>query len=83
MTTNNLNWYETEHAKHFELKLKGKLGVGCPSDNDIRILNRIVKITVKNLAYETDPRHVQLIVESLQLQDSKEVSSPRMKNPDS
>ena len=79
----NLNWYEAELAKHFELKLRGRLGVGCPGDNEIRILNRIVRITDKGLEYEADPRHVELIVESLQLQDSKPVSSPGVKNPDS
>ena len=53
------------------------------SDNEIRNLNQIVRIIDRGLENEADPRHVELIVESLQLQDSKEVSSPGVKNPDS
>ena len=79
----NLNWYEAELAKHFELKLRGRLGVACSGDNEIRILNRIVRIIDRGLEYEADARHVELIVESLQLQDSKPVTSPGVKNPDS
>ena len=79
----NINWYEAELAKHFELKLRGRLGCDCPGDNEIRILNRIIRITDRGLEYETDPRYVEVIVESVQLQDSKPVTSPGVKNPDS
>ena len=41
----NIVWYEAELAKHFELKLRGRLGLGCTGDNEIRILNSIVRVT--------------------------------------
>ena len=70
---------ELDHYR-YNVFLSGDEDVG---DNEIRILNRIVRITDRGLEYEADPRHVELIVESLQLQDSKPVTSPGVKNPDS
>ena len=62
----NLSWYEETLGKRFELKIRGRIGVGCPGDNEIRILNRIVRITDVGLEYEADPRHVDLTTESLE-----------------
>ena len=45
----NIDVYETELAKHFQLKLRGRLGVGCSGDIKIRILNRIVRVTERGL----------------------------------
>jgi hypothetical protein len=76
----NLDWLEKELATFFELKIRGRLGVGCPGDNEIRILNRLVRVTSEGLEYEADPRHVDLIVESLELADSRPVVTPGVKN---
>ena len=76
-----IDWYEAELAKHFELKLRGRPGVGCTGDNKIRILNRIVRVTDRGLAYEADPRHVDLIAESLKITNAKSAASPGIKNP--
>ena len=51
-------------------------------DNEIRILNRIVRVTDRGLEYEADPRHVDLIAESLEITNGKPASSPGIKNPD-
>ena len=61
-------------SKQFELKLRGRLGVGC--EGELRILNRIVRVTKEGLEYEADPRHVELIAESLEITDCKPVCSP-------
>ena len=53
-----LNWYEQEVARHFEIKIRGRLGEGCPGDNELWILNRVVKVTGSGITYEADPRHV-------------------------
>ena len=45
-------------------------------------MNRIVRITKDGLKYEADPRHVELIAESLEITDCKPVCSPGVKNPD-
>ena len=63
----DLDWYETELAKNFELKIRGRLGEGCKGDNQLRILNRIVTITESGLMYEADPRHVDLLSGSMAL----------------
>ena len=78
----NVDWYEAELAKHFDLKLRGRLGVGCSGDNRIRILNRIVRVTERGLEYEADPRHVDPIAESLEITKAKPAASPGIKNPD-
>ena len=77
-----IDWYEAELAKHFELKLRGRLGVGCTGDNEIRIMERIVRVTDRGLEYEPDPRHVDLIAESLEITNAKSAASPGIKNPD-
>ena len=41
-----------------------------------------MRITNRGLEYEADPRHVELMVESLGLKDGKSVVSPGVKNPD-
>ena len=48
----DLDYYETELAKNFELKIHGRLGEGCKGDNQLRILNRIVTITASGLTYD-------------------------------
>ena len=78
----DLDWVEQILATAFDIKVRGRIGVGCPGDNEIRILNRIVRITENGLEYEADPRHVDLITESLDLAESKPVATPGVKNPD-
>ena len=75
-----LDWYETQLAQHFEIKIRGRLGEGCPGDNELRILNRVVKITPNGLTYEADPRHTDLLAQSLNLSTSNSVSTPGQKD---
>ena len=55
------------------------MGVG--KEGEFRILNRIVRVTKNGLEYEADPRHVELIAESLEIVDCKPVVTPGVKNP--
>ena len=80
-TDHALDWYETEPAKHFELKIRGRLGEGCPGDNELRILNRVVRITPTGLTYEADPRHADLLAQSMTLTDANSVATPGVKDP--
>ena len=61
----DLDWYESELAKNFELKIRGRLGEGCKGDSQLRIFNRIVTITKSGLMYEADIRHVDLLSGSM------------------
>ena len=47
----------------------------------LRILNGIVAITATGLTYEADPRHVDLLVESLGLTQANSVATPGAKEP--
>ena len=76
----DLDWYETEFAKHFELKIRGRIGEGCGGENEIRILNRIVRLTPEGLTYEADPRHVDILAASLGLAAANAVTTPGVKS---
>ena len=61
--------------------MKGRLGRGQDDLKEMRVLNRIVRITEDGLRYEADPRHVELLAKSLNLQDCKSVVTPGVKLP--
>ena len=67
----DLDWYESELAKHFELKIRGRIGEGCPGPNKIKILNRCVELTENGLIYEADPRHAELLARSTGLDQGR------------
>ena len=75
-----LDWYETELAKHFEIKIRGRMGPGGDC-TEIKILNRILRLTPEGLTYEADPRHVDLLASSMNLDASKGVGTPGVKDP--
>ena len=77
----DLDWMEEELARHFELKIRGRLGENCTGPQQIRILNRIVTLTEEGLIYEADPRHVDLLSQSLGLTASNSVLTPGVKEP--
>ena len=80
-TDESLDLYEAGLQKAFECKICGRLGTDKKDDKEIRILNRIVRITDEGLMYEADPRHVELLAKSLGLQDCKPVATPGIKRP--
>ena len=46
-------------------KVKGRLGHDDGDDKEMRVLNRLLKITEHGLIYEPDPRHIELRASSL------------------
>ena len=79
-TAEDLDRYEQELAKHFELKIRGRIGEGLEGPNEIRILNRCLKLTSKGLVYEADPRHVDLLVGAFNLLQSPGVGTSGVKD---
>ena len=79
-TDEDLDWYETELQRYFEVELRGRLGTGSKDLQEIKILNRVVRLDARGLAYEADPRHVELLVKSLGLDGCRRVSSPGSKD---
>ena len=47
----------------------------------MRVLNRIVRITDGGLLYEADPRHAEMLIKSLKLEDAKSVVTSGIKPP--
>ena len=80
-TDPQLDWFQNELAKNFEIKIRARLGEGCPGDNEVTILNRVVKITPTGLTYEANPRHAELLAQSLGLSSSNSVATPGVKDP--
>ena len=64
-----MDWYETGLAKFFELKLRARIGPQQSDDKEVRILNRILRLTGEGLLYEADPRHVEILTRSLGVED--------------
>ena len=65
--------------KSFECNLKGRLGTGCDDLKEMRVLNRIVRVTEHGILYEADPRHAEMLIRAFHLGDSKPVVTPEMK----
>ena len=49
---------------------------------EIKILNRILRLTDQGLTYEADPRHADLLLSSMGLTASNSVATPGIKDPE-
>ena len=63
-----LDKYEQAMSKAFEVKLKGRLGYEKGDESEMRVLNRILRVTSQGLLYEPDPRHVELLLNALRVE---------------
>ena len=75
----DLDWYHKKLAASFEIKIRAVLGEGPGCDTEVRILNRILRLTEDGLLYESDPRHVEMLLRSLEI-SSNDVCTPGDKN---
>ena len=78
----DLDWLQEGLAKSFELKLRGRIGEGLEGDNDMRILNRVAQIVPEGLIYEADPRHTEMLSNSLGLTAANSCVTPGVKEVD-
>ena len=70
-----LSWLQRELEKTYEIQTERVANrSGC--DVEGQVLNRIVRWTRDGYELEGDPRHAELVVEQLQLQDVAPLSSP-------
>ena len=72
-------WLQKELNNTFPTKLRGILGTSDQHQKEIRILNRVLRITTGGLEYEPDVRHVETIIQELGLQGSNGVNTPGTK----
>ena len=63
----DLDWYEAELAKRYEISLGWRLGPGPDDRKEATILNRVVRWTAKGLEYEADPRQAERLIHDLDL----------------
>jgi hypothetical protein len=80
-TDDALDRYETGLKKSFECKIRGRLGMDAKDDKEIRLLNRIIRITDQGLLYEADPRHAELLAKSMNLEQCRQAATPGVKKP--
>ena len=80
-TPDGLDKYEKGMTQTFECKMKGRLGTKASDLKEMRVLNRIVRITDTGLRYEADPRHVELLAKSLNMENCRPVVTPGVKVP--
>ena len=71
----NMAWLKTKLEKRFEIKTT-VLGLGNNEVREARLLNRIIGVCEKGWRYEADPRHAELIIRGLNMQDAKGVKTP-------
>ena len=76
---NALNKFEEGMQKSFECKLKGRLGLRPEDCKEMRVLNRIVRVTDNGLLYEADPRHAEMLIKAFDLGEAKSVVTPGIK----
>ena len=76
----SLAWIEAEMHKPFLMKVVGTLGPGKGDQQEIRVLNRVIRWTAAGITYEADPRHAEIIVAGL-LSGSRPVSTPGAAKP--
>ena len=70
-----LKWLEAEPSKAYGLQCQ-KLGVGKGDQVEAEVLNRIIRCTSNGWEAEADPRHAELVVEQLGLDNEQGVNTP-------
>ena len=63
----------------YDIKVRGKLGPDAKDDKDITILNRCIKWTATGIQYEADPRHVEILINELDMHKTKPATTPGSK----
>ena len=63
----DLTWYEKRLAEHFEIGDRHRISDQPGTEQEARILNRIIRVDENQISYEADPRHIELLARSLNL----------------
>ena len=67
-------WLESELGKAYEIKTQ-RLGLTKGWEREGKVFNRIVSCTDDGWTVEADPRHAELVVEQLGVEDARAVVS--------
>ena len=77
----DLDWLKACLEKQYELQSQ-RIGVGEGKSSEGKILNRIVRWTSNGFEMEADPRHCELVLKQLEIEDQKSLSSPGTEGKD-
>ena len=72
----SLSLYERAMCEAFECTIKGRLGREGGDVDEMRVLNRVARVVPSGLRYEPDPRHAELLIRALGLEDAKHAATP-------
>ena len=75
----DLDWFESELAKHYELTTQPRIGPGRDDAKEGLILNRVVRWTTEGLEYEADPRQAEKLIQECGLRDANTMATPGLR----
>ena len=70
-----LDWLEEQLKKLYEIQSQ-RAGTTKKDDNELKILNRIVRRTASGYELEADPRHAELVLLQMKMEKAKPLSTP-------
>ena len=70
-----LQWLDRKLKDNFELKTN-RISMEPGEEREMKMLNQIVRMTKDGIEYEADPRHGELVVKMLGLEDANGVVTP-------
>ena len=76
----DLDYFQMGIQTEFDVKVRGRLGGGKDDDKCMRILNRIIRWTDAGLRIEADPRHVEILIKEMGLEEANSVKTPGVKD---
>ena len=68
----DLDWLEAQLGKRYEIQSQ-RVGAAENGENELKILNRIVRKTATGYELEADPRHAELVLLQSPLQHARDV----------
>ena len=80
-TAANLDLYEAAMCQAFECKINGWLGREPGDLDEMRVLNHMFRVVPSGLCSEPDPRHVELLIRALNLENGASKATPGIKIP--
>ena len=83
--SDDVDWFHKAPGEKFEIQTqrlgRGKDKEGKPKLEEGQVLNRVIRRTDAGWESEADPRHAELIMQHLDIQDAKSVSTPGVDQP--
>ena len=77
---NEENLKETKETLNRKYKIKVEtLGAGKEDAKEIRVLNKVIRLTQEGLELEADPRHAEIVIRDLGLEEAKPSPTPGVK----